>query len=73
MFARWQRSERALLVACGEMYFQGVSTRNVQEVLEEMCGLERQLDDGEPGGGGAGREAVGVPGASAGPHGAGST
>ncbi|MDB5331029.1 MAG: Transposase, Mutator family [Phycisphaerales bacterium] len=40
MFARWQRSERALLVACGEMYFQGVSTRNVQKVLQEMCGLE---------------------------------
>ena len=40
MFARFQRSERALLVACGEMYFQGVSTRNVQKVLEEMCGLE---------------------------------
>lgn len=40
MFARWQRSERALLVACGEMYFQGVSTRNVQKVLEEMCGLD---------------------------------
>lgn len=40
MFARWQRSERALLVACGEMYFQGVSTRNVQNVLQEMCGLE---------------------------------
>jgi putative transposase len=40
MFARWQRSERALLVACGEMYFQGVGTRNVQAVLEEMCGLD---------------------------------
>jgi transposase-like protein len=40
LFARWQRSERALLVACGEMYFQGVSTRNVQNVLQEMCGLE---------------------------------
>lgn len=38
MFARWQRSERALLVACAEMYFQGVSTRRVQEVLEKMCG-----------------------------------
>ena len=37
LFARWERSERALLVACGEMYFQGVSTRNVQEVLEAMC------------------------------------
>jgi len=40
MFARWQRSERALLVACAEMYFQGVSTRRVQEVLQEMCGME---------------------------------
>ena len=40
MFARWERSERALLVACSEMYFQGVSTRNVCTVLEEMCGLE---------------------------------
>jgi transposase-like protein len=39
-FARFARSERALLVACGEMYFQGVSTRNVQAVLKEMCGTE---------------------------------
>jgi transposase-like protein len=38
MFARWQRSERALLCACAEMYFQGVSTRNVRDVLEAMCG-----------------------------------
>jgi transposase-like protein len=38
MFGRWERSERALLVACAEMYFQGVSTRNVREVLESMCG-----------------------------------
>ena len=37
MFARWQRSERALLVACAEMYFQGVSTRNVRQVLDVMC------------------------------------
>jgi len=37
LFNRWQRSERALLVACAEMYFQGVSTRKVQEVLESMC------------------------------------
>jgi len=40
MFARWQRSERALLVACAEMYFQGVSTRKVQNVLEKMCGSD---------------------------------
>jgi transposase-like protein len=37
MFAKWQRSERALLVACSEMYVQGVSTRAVREVLEAMC------------------------------------
>jgi putative transposase len=40
MFGRWERSERALLVACSEMYFQGVSTRNVRAVLEEMCDTE---------------------------------
>jgi transposase-like protein len=37
LFAKWQRSERALLVACAQMYFQGVSTRNVTEVLGAMC------------------------------------
>ncbi len=37
MFAKWQRSQRALLVACAEMYFQGVSTRNVRQVLDVMC------------------------------------
>lgn len=37
---RYQRSERALLAACAEMYFQGVSTRQVGEVLETMCGFE---------------------------------
>jgi transposase-like protein len=40
MFNRWQRSERALLVACAEMYFQGVSTRKVQNVLEAMGCME---------------------------------
>jgi putative transposase len=40
MFARYARSERALLVACAEMYFQGVSTRRVQEVLSKLNGLE---------------------------------
>jgi putative transposase len=45
LFNKWQRSERALLVACAEMYFQGVSTRNVREVLGAMC---------EGGGGGGG-------------------
>ncbi len=37
MFSRFQRSERALLATCAEMYFQGVSTRNVQRVLNTMC------------------------------------
>jgi len=37
--AKWQRSERALLVACAEMYFMGVSTRKVSRVLEEMGGF----------------------------------
>lgn len=37
LFGKWQRSERALLVTCAEMYIQGVSTRNVQHVLEAMC------------------------------------
>jgi putative transposase len=40
LFERYQRSERALLAACGERYIQGVSTRRVQEVLEVMCGGE---------------------------------
>ena len=34
------RSERALKVALAEMYVQGVSTRRVTKVLEELCGLE---------------------------------
>lgn len=34
------RSERALKLALAEMYVQGVSTRKVTAVLEQMCGLE---------------------------------
>lgn len=37
--AKYQRTERALLVACAEMYFMGVSTRKVSHVLEEMGGF----------------------------------
>ena len=37
---KFQRSERALLVACAEMYFMGVSTRKVSNVLEKMGGFE---------------------------------
>lgn len=39
-FAKWQRTERALLVACHEMYLMGVSTRKVKGVLETMGGFE---------------------------------
>jgi putative transposase len=34
------RSERALQIAIAEMYVQGVATRKVSAVLEEMCGFE---------------------------------
>jgi len=40
LFAKWQRNERALLVACAEMYFMGVSTRKVKRVLKKMGGFE---------------------------------
>ncbi len=49
------RSERALLIALAEMYVQGVSTRRVKAITEELCGVEisamqvsraaQQLDD----------------------------
>ncbi len=34
------RSERALKVALAEMYVQGVSTRKVTKIIEELCGYE---------------------------------
>jgi transposase-like protein len=34
------RSERALKLAVAEMYVQGVSTRKVQAIMQEMCGLD---------------------------------
>jgi transposase-like protein len=37
---RGQRSERALKLAIAEMYVQGVTTRKVAAVMEELCGLE---------------------------------
>jgi putative transposase len=40
MFARYQRSEQALVAALAEMYVQGVSTRKVKAVTEELCGHE---------------------------------
>lgn len=35
-----ERSERALKLAIAEMYVQGVSTRRVAPIAEELCGLE---------------------------------
>lgn len=35
-----ERSERALKLAIAEMYVQGVSTRNVAAITEELCGFE---------------------------------
>lgn len=37
---RGVRSERALTLAIAEMYVQGVSTRKVTKVMEELCGLD---------------------------------
>ncbi len=40
VFERYQRSEKALVSALMEMYLQGVSTRKVKAVTEELCGHE---------------------------------
>lgn len=34
------RSERALLLSIAEMYVQGVSTRRVKKIVEELCGMD---------------------------------
>jgi putative transposase len=38
LFARYQRSEQALVATLMEMYLQGVSTRKVAAITEELCG-----------------------------------
>lgn len=38
VFERYQRSEKALVLALAEMYVQGVSTRKVKAITEELCG-----------------------------------
>jgi len=40
VFERYQRSEKALVSALTEMYVQGVSTRKVKEITEQLCGHE---------------------------------
>ena len=34
------RSERALLLAIAERYVQGVTTRGVKRIVEELCGTD---------------------------------
>ena len=38
LFERYQRSEKALVLSLAEMYVQGVSTRKVKAITEELCG-----------------------------------
>lgn len=40
LFERYQRSEKALVGALAAMYVQGVSTRKVKAITEELCGHE---------------------------------
>ena len=56
LFERYQRSEKALVGALAEMYVQGVSTRKVKAITEELCGhsfsasaisaINKTLDEG---------------------------
>jgi putative transposase len=38
LFCRYQRNEKALVLALMQMYIEGVSTRKVKEITEELCG-----------------------------------
>jgi transposase-like protein len=38
LFSRYQRNEKALVLALMEMYVEGVSTRKVKDLTEELCG-----------------------------------
>ena len=40
VFEQYQRSEKALVAALAQMYVQGVSTRKVAAVTQELCGHE---------------------------------
>lgn len=39
LFDRYQRSEKALVLGIIEMYLWGVSTRNVEQIMEPLCGF----------------------------------
>jgi len=40
LFERYQRSEKALVLALMQMVVQGVSTRRVKKITTELCGHE---------------------------------
>ncbi len=40
LLERYQRSEKALVLAIMQMYVEGVSTRKVRDIAEALCGLE---------------------------------
>jgi transposase-like protein len=40
LFERYQRSEKALVMALVESYVQGVSTRKVKRITEQLCGQQ---------------------------------
>ena len=40
LFQRYQRSEKGFVLALMEMYVQGVSTRRVKKITEQLCGIE---------------------------------
>jgi transposase-like protein len=39
IFDRYQRSEKALVLGIIEMYLWGVSTRNIEKIMEPLCGF----------------------------------
>lgn len=39
LFSRYQRNEKALVLALMEMYIEGVSTGKVKDITEELCGI----------------------------------
>ena len=38
LFSRYQRNEKALVLALMEMYVEGISTRKIKDVTEKLCG-----------------------------------
>jgi len=44
VFDKYQRSEKALVLALQEMYLEGVSTRKTKKITEKLCGTEFSKD-----------------------------